>query len=311
MSDADEQRPFRDLFHRIHAGHAGCGSDEWLMEPCRERDGSPAERPIAWSRRNGPWRRVEILWVGAAPGNAGGMGSGELGAHGTRIPFGGDIAGGNLDVLLSSVGLDRNSTFIVAALNQLPERGGGEPRVTELLQPVGDVPTSLHVVRETLLATGPRLVVCLGNVALRSAVAGARLEAGVRVALPGLGRLREAGVERGVTAPWPPDFAPDEPFARSWTERWRGAPLPHLLWLLHPSAQNMSPYAAVGTVFHDRMVATVAALRRAVTAVLGNTAPAARASLPTSGGVYDLPQWRDAVGPRHAELDRLWRERGV
>jgi hypothetical protein len=310
MSHADEQQPFRNLFRRIHAGHAGCGSDEWLMEPCRERDGAPAARPIAWSRRNGPWRRTEILWVGAAPGNAGGMGSGELGAHGTRIPFGGDIAGGNLDVLLSSVGLDRNSTFIVAALNQLPERGGGEPRVAELLQPVGDVPTSLHVVRETLLATGPRLVVCLGNVALRSAVASARLEAGERIALPGLGRLREAGVERGVAGRWPADLAPDEPFARSWAERCR-SPLPDLLWLLHPSAQNMSPYAAVGTVFHHRMVETVAALRRAVTATLRTAVPAARPSPPSSNGVYALPEWRDAVGPRHADLDRLWRQRGV
>lgn len=311
MSDTDEQRPFRDLFRRIHAGHSDCESDEWLMEPCRERDGPPAERPIAWSRRNGPWRQVEVLWVGAAPGNAGGMGSGELGAHGTRIPFGGDIAGGNLDVLLSSVGLDRNSTFIVAALNQLPERGGGEPRVAELLQPVGDVPTSLHVVRESLLATGPRLVVCLGNVALRSAVASARLDAGGRVALPGLGRLHDAGVERGVATGWPAELVPDDPFALSWAERWRGAPLPDLLWLLHPSAQNMSPYAAVGTVFHDRMVATVASLRRAVTSVLDKAVPAARPSIPSVGGVYALPEWRDAVGPRHAELDRLWRERGV
>jgi hypothetical protein len=311
MSEADEQRPFRDLFRRIHADHADCGNDEWLMEPCRERDGSPAERPIAWSRRNGPWRPVEILWVGAAPGNAGGMGSGELGAHGTRIPFGGDIAGGNLDVLLSSVGLDRNSTFIVAALNQLPERGGGEPRVAELLQPVGEVPTSLHVVRETLLATGPRLVVCLGNVALRSAVASARLESGGRIALPGLGRLRDAGVDRGVATGWPAGLAPDDGFARSWAERWRGAPLPDLLWLLHPSAQNMSPYAGVDTAFHDRMLGTLASLRRAVTSVLDKAVPGARPSIPMSGGVYALPEWRDAVAPRHAELDRLWRERGV
>jgi uracil-DNA glycosylase len=310
MTEADQGRPFQDLFRRIHARHAGCVDDEWLMQPCRGADGSLSARPIVWSRRNGPWRQVDVLWVGAAPGNAGGMGSGEMGAHGTRIPFGGDIAGGNLDVLLSGAGLDRNTTFIVAALNQLPERGGGEPRVAELLQPAGDVPTSLHLVRETLLAAGPRLVVCLGNIGLRSAVAGARAEAGRKVSLPSLARLREAGVVRGAAVTWPRSFTPDPAFMRTWIARWGPVPLPHLLWLLHPSAQNMSPYAAAGTVFHRRMVETMAALRQAVTAVLDRPLPAERPS-PPDAGIYALPEWRDAVGPRHARLDELWRTRGV
>jgi uracil-DNA glycosylase len=310
MTEAEQEGPFRDLFHRIHAHHARCVGDEWLTAPCQERDGSPAARPIVWSRRNGPWRRVDVLWVGAAPGNAGGMGTGAMGAHGTRIPFGGDIAGGNLDVLLSGAGYDRNTTFIAAALNQLPERGGGEPRVAELLQPVGAVATSLHVVRETLLAAGPRLVVCLGNIGLRSTIAGGRLEAGGRVALPGLGPLREGGLVRGTAGPWPEAFAPDETFARTWAARWGSAPPPHLLWLLHPSAQNMSPYAAPGTVFHGRMLETVASLRQAVTDVLGRQPPAERPP-PPDHGIYALPEWRHAVGPRHAQLDRLWRARGL
>src|SRR5688500_15695987 len=84
---AEEER-FREIFRRVHAEHAACVDDEWLMSACRSRAGTPAQ-PVVWSRRNGPWHRVEILFVGAAPGNAGGKGKGDQGAHGTRIPFGG------------------------------------------------------------------------------------------------------------------------------------------------------------------------------------------------------------------------------
>jgi uracil-DNA glycosylase len=310
MSDTAEERRYREIFRKVHAEHRDCAADEWLMQPCRRLDGGVAERSIVWSRRNGPWRRMDVLFVGAAPGNAGRRGSGRMGAHGTRIPFGGDIAGGNLDVLLSSAGLDRNATFIVAALNQLPERGGGEPRVSELRAPVGAMPSSLHLLLETLLATRPRLVVCLGNVALRTVAAAARLGAETRLVLPGLVRLEEAGLKRGRAAAWPGGVAADPEFAERWTHGPDERPLPALLWLLHPSAQNMSPYAGTGTVFHSRMVETVAALRQAVREVLHRPPPAERAPPPTTG-IYDLPEWRDAVGPRHAELDRLWRERGV
>jgi uracil-DNA glycosylase len=310
MSDPAAARRYREIFQRVHARHPGCLNDPWLSEPCRTEDGTDADRSIVWSRRNGPWTRHELLWVGAAPGNAGGMGSGAMGAHGTRIPFGGDIAGANLDVLLSSIGLDRNGTYIVAALNQLPERGGGEPRVGELREPVGDVPSSLHLLRETLLAAAPRMVVALGNVALRSVIAATRLETKKRLTLPGLARLEAAGLVRGEARPWPASFGPDPAFRREWGEVRPDEGLPHVLWLLHPSAQNMSPHAGVDTAFHTRMLETRAALRDAVAGVLGWSLPAERPD-PPGTGVYALPEWRDAVGPRHAELDRLWRDKGV
>lgn len=310
MSDREQERRFAAIFRRVHAHHPPCLRDEWLMEPCRGTEGREAERSIVWSRRNGPWRQVDLLWVGAAPGNAGGMGSGDMGAHATRIPFGGDIAGANLDLLLSSVGLDRNRTFIVAALNQLPERGGGEPRVAELREPVGDVPSSVHLLRDTILAAGPRLLVALGNVALRSAIAAARLEEKPRITLPGLKRLEAAGFERGRAVAWPPSFAPDAGFLARWAEAWGHRPLPHVVWLLHPSAQNMSPFAGPDTAFHGRMVETVDALRNAVRQVLDRPLPEHR-SRPPDTGIYALPAWRDAVGPRHEELDRLWREKGL
>ena len=311
MSPNDAESRYRRIFRRAHAEHPRCLADEWLTEPCARADGTPVDRPLVWSRRNGPWERHDTLWVGAAPGNAGGMGSGDMGAHGTRIPFGGDIAGANLDVFLSAMGLDRNRTFIVAALNRLPDAGGGEPRVGELREPVGDIPSSVHLLRETLLAVAPRLVVALGNIGLRTTVAAARLEEKSRLTLTGLKRLEAAGLERGALVAWPDAFPPDAPFRSAWEEARPGAPPPRLLWLLHPSAQNMSPYAGEDTVFHSRMLETLASVRTAGARLFDSVPDPGDRPRPPQTGVYALPEWRESIGPRHSELDALWRERGV
>ncbi|MEJ2215764.1 MAG: hypothetical protein P8099_04025 [Gemmatimonadota bacterium] len=310
-TESRQERRFRAIFRKVHAGHPACLADEWLTEPCRLASGEALERPVVWSRRNGPWGRVPVLWVGAAPGNAGGMGSGELGAHGTRIPFGGDVAGANMDVLLGSVGLDRNHTFIVAALNQLPVAGGGEPRTSELAQPVGDYCDSIRLLRDTIVAAGPALVVALGNVALRSVVAaGRRDDDGGRLRLPGLTRLRRAGMERGVAVAWPTSEAPAQSFVQDWRTAWGATPLPRILWLLHPSAQNMSPYAGTETAFYRRMVETRDALRTAARNVLDRALPEKRPA-PPFDGIYALPEWRGRIALRHAEMDALWREKGI
>lgn len=322
----EEEARYRAIFRRVHSAHPACLADEWLARPCAA-EGEDVDRPVVWSRRNGPWRRVEILWVGAAPGNAGGRGRGDLGAHATRIPFGGDVAGANLDALFGSIGLTRNDTYVVAALNQLPTAGGGEPTREELAAPVGGYPSSLHVLRDTILAAGPRLVVSLGNVALRSLVAAARLpgppawashgdgsagrdHSADSLRLPGLARLGRAGLERGRAAHWPAPQSPSDAFHAAWREAWGGAPLPRILWLTHPSAQNMSPYARVETAFHTRMLEARAALRHAAAEVLERPVPLRRPH-PPANGIYALPEWRHKVGPRHRELDRLWREKGV
>ncbi len=311
MAPPNAESRYRRIFRRAHAGHPACLADEWLMEPCSDAHGEPVDRPLVWSRRNGPWERHDTLWIGAAPGNAGGMGSGDMGAHGTRIPFGGDIAGANLDVLLSAMGIDRNRTFIAAALNRLPDRGGGEPRVAELREPVGDVPSSVHLLRETLLATAPRLVVALGNVALRTTIAAARLDEKARLTLPGKKRLEAAGLERGAVVAWPETFAPDRDFQDAWDQVRPGSPAPRLLWLLHPSAQNMSPHAGTDTAFHTRMLETLDAVRSAGTLLFGGVPDPGARPAPPEDGIYALPEWRDAIGPRHGELDALWREKGV
>jgi uracil-DNA glycosylase len=292
------------------------------MHPCRAADGEPVDRPTIWSRRNGPWRRLSLLWVGAAPGNAGGLGSSDLGAHGTRIPFGGDIAGGNLDVLLACIGVTRNETWIVAALNQLPRRGGGEPSTAELAAPVGGLPDSVALLRDTVIAVGPRLVVALGNIALRTlcaaltrpdaAAPGAHRQI-APVRLPGKARLEAAGFVRGTPIPWPDQLLPlDAGLRQQWRRAWGDEPGFHVLPLLHPSAQNMSPFAGRETLFHQRMLQTRDALISGVRSVLGMEPPARRPAVPIEGpGIYNLPEWRMRIAARHQKLDELWRNAGV
>lgn len=303
-----QEKPFREIFAKIHARHPNCLADEWLTEPCRLESGRRAPRPIVWSRRNGPWRQSDLLWIGAAPGNAGGKGSGALGAHGTRIPFGGDIAGANLDALMSAIGLDRNHTFIAASYNQLPARGGGEPTAAELAAPVGDYPSSVHIVRDTILAAGPRLVVALGNIALRVVVGSTRQALQTR--LPSLAQLQTLGLVRNQWAACPPELAPDPDFTQRWSRYWPDRALPALLWLTHPSAQNMSPHARIETLFFRRMLEARDALRAAARALLSIEPPVVRPAAPRTG-IYALPEWRELIGPRHELLDALWRAKGI
>lgn len=301
---------FRDIFRRAHAHHGKCTNDEWLHHACVTRDGEPA-RPLVWSRRNGPWHRVDTLFIGAAPGNAGGKGRGDNGAHGTRIPFGGDLAGANLDALLGSVGLDRNQTFLVAALNQLPDAGGGEPTLAEMLAPVGDYPNSVALLRDTVVATGPSLIVTLGLVGLRAlaaAVAAPHIEHPV---LPTNAKLEKHGFRRGVRVAWPADaLPPAAAFVNAWRDAWQEHPSLWVLPLMHPSGQNMSPYARVDTSFHTRMLDARAALRLAMEEHFGRRMPAVRPPLPLDG-IYALPEWRMRIAPRHDDLDARWRANGV
>lgn len=318
--DAAQEARFRRIFQAAHAHHRACAGDEWLASPCLDADGRVAQRPIVWSRRNGPWRRVPLLWVGAAPGNAGGLGRSDLGAHGTRIPFGGDIAGGNLDVLLSTIGMDRNETFLVAAYNQLPGRGGGEPTPRELAAPVGRYPDSAALLRDTVIATGPALIVALGNVGLRTLVAaltrptvhpvGDPLPVRTPLRLPGTARLAGAGFQRGVAAAWPASLPLDGGVLAEWRAAWGEEPAFRVLPVLHPSAQNMSPFAGSTTQFHRRMLETRAALIGATGTVLGRDPPQPRPAPPETG-IYGLPEWRARIAERHARYDGLWREKGV
>jgi hypothetical protein len=83
-----------------------------------------------------------------------------------------------------------------------------------------------------------------------------------------------------------------------------------VLPVLHPSAQNMSPFAGTSTLFHTRMVATRDAIVAAARDVLGITPPLPRPPMPDVG-IYALPEWRGRIGERQRRYDELWRERGV
>ncbi len=254
---------------------------------------------------------MDTLFVGAAPGNAGGKGKGDQGAHGTRIPFGGDLAGANLDALIGSIGINRNQTFLVAALNQLPDAGGGEPTMTEILKPVGGYANSIALLRDTVVATGPRLIVALGLVGLRATAAALVTPDIAKPVQPTIRQLEKFGFRRGHALPWPAAALPfATAFAAAWHDAWSDSPRFAVLPLMHPSGQNMSPYAREETAFHTRMLDAREALQRAAAEWLGCHVPDVRAPAPSTG-IYALPEWRERIAPRHDDLDARWRARGI
>ncbi len=103
---------------------------------------------------------------------------------------------------------------------------------------------------------------------------------------------------------------PDRELEHAWRRAWREPPAPRALWLVHPSAQNMSPYAGTHTAFHARMREAHDVLRMAVqkTSRL-DTAGAARGA--TRDGNLALPERKELVQPRNELLDALWREKGI
>jgi hypothetical protein len=152
------------------------------------------------------------------------------------------------------------------------------------------------------------LLVALGNVALRVVFAAARLAQSSR--LPSQKQLESIGFARGLWTRWPTQWPTDSQFLEAWQAAWNVAEFPTVVWLTHPSAQNMSPYAGRDTVFHSRMRDARTALRKAAREVLGWTLPARRPD-PPADGIYALPEWKELIAPRNAMLDRLWRVKGI
>jgi hypothetical protein len=150
----------------------------------------------------------------------------------------------------------------------------------EIAEPVGDYPDSIALLRDTIIAAGPRLVVALGNVALRVLTArphaARRPSPADRPPVPDRSGCRHCSAaatracSAGLWPPWPRGAA-----ARRWLPAAGttpgGSPRSTVLPLLHPSAQNMSPFAGEETIFHRRMLQTRDALRAAPCAVLGRS----------------------------------------
>src|SRR5690606_40382729 len=78
----------------------------------------------------------------------------------------------------------------------LPAAGGGEPTAAELREPVGEYESSLHLLRDTIIAAGAPLLVALGNVGMRSIVTAARLDEDERIVTQNW--LVKRGAERDI-----------------------------------------------------------------------------------------------------------------
>ena len=128
--------------------------------------------------------------------------------------------------------------------------------------------------------------------------------------LPTTARLAAHGFERGRLSAWPESAPLDTGLLRAWSGAWGEPPDLQVVPVLHPSAQNMSPFARPETAFHRRMLETRDAVERAAEAALGADLPRERPGTPSSG-IYALPEYRERVAERHARYDALWRNKGV
>jgi uracil-DNA glycosylase family 4 len=124
---------------------------------------------------------AEVLFVAEAPGRLGGERSG--------VPLSGDQAGRNFEDLLRVAGLDRALVFVTNAVlcNPQDERGrNASPAPGEMRN------CSPHL-RDTIDIVDPRIVVALGQTALRALALieahDAVLARGVRYLFPWYGRL--------------------------------------------------------------------------------------------------------------------------
>ncbi len=59
------------------------------------------------------------------------------------------------------------------------------------------------------------------------------------------------------------------------------------------------------------MLDTLDAVRAAGRELFGAVPDPSARPTPPDGGVYGLPEWEKAIGPRHGQLDALWRGKGV
>jgi len=112
-------------------------------------------RPKVLSEANGnPQSRV--LFIGEAPGR--------LGADRTGVPFTGDKAGENFQVLLDNIGWTRADIFITNAVlcNPRSEEGNNEPPSD------AEIANCSAFLRMTLELVDPEVVVTLGTVALKA-----------------------------------------------------------------------------------------------------------------------------------------------
>ncbi len=114
-----------------------------------------AERTAVLSDLNGSLE-PKVLFVGEAPGRAG--------ADRTRRPFYGDKSGDNFQVLLDSIGLDREKIFITSAVMcspRSPTDANRKPTRSEIKNCSAYLKLAIDLIRPNVIAT-------LGAVALEA-----------------------------------------------------------------------------------------------------------------------------------------------
>lgn len=99
---------------------------------------------------------AEVLFIGEAPGR--------LGADKTEVPFQGDASGRNFEDFLSCAGIARKDVFVTNAVlcNPRDEEGNNSPPKP------GEAANCLPFLKRQIQLVNPKIVVSLGNTALRS-----------------------------------------------------------------------------------------------------------------------------------------------
>lgn len=135
----DKEAKFLDLVERVHA-----------CQKCPRMNGSARVLGLGCGSIN-----AELMFVGEAPGR--------LGADGSHLPFHGDKSGHNFESLIEQVGISRYDVFVTNSVlcNPKDEFGNNStphPR---------EVSNCSEFLREQIEIVNPRLVVALGNTALK------------------------------------------------------------------------------------------------------------------------------------------------
>lgn len=134
-----------EKFHKLCAEARNC-------RKCPDLTG----RAAVLSELNGNFRQPKVFFLAEAPGRQGG--------NRTRRPFSGDKSGANFQVLLDSIGLQREEIFITnsALCNPYTLTGANrKPTKTEIKNCSG-------FLRKTIEIVNPKIIVTLGAVALEA-----------------------------------------------------------------------------------------------------------------------------------------------
>ena len=99
---------------------------------------------------------AELFFIGEAPGR--------LGADETEVPFHGDTSGRNFEDLLNFAGINRSDVFVTNAVLCNPKDDDGNNATPT----TGEAANCHHFLRRQIEIVDPKIVVTLGNTALRA-----------------------------------------------------------------------------------------------------------------------------------------------